>query len=81
MDVFKRENGEWVKKTAYQFNVNGWSQISAEEPEIPDTPAISTIFGENDWATISQVSEEISYQSMTSGDVASIYGWNMPKPR
>lgn len=81
MAVFKRENGEWIKKIAFKMTGGNWEQISSVEQgggsETPTIPSVSTTFGENSWDVISQVSETISSQGMTSEQVSSTYGWNI----
>lgn len=45
MSIFKKENGEWVKKTAFQMTNGVWEQISSSEPDIPvvESPLVYTL--------------------------------------
>lgn len=40
-------------------------------------PVVDSTFGNNDWTTISQVSQTIASQNMSSADIYSTYGWQV----
>ena len=43
----------------------------------PYPSPIDSIFGNNDWSTISQVSQTIASQNMSASDVYDTYGWSL----